>query len=105
VTPEKGNPAAAVAAGGAPKVVQLGGSNISGDTTSPVCMQACLESETLLASLRVLTAQFRLSANQIDGIGVALRGGLITPATAIEWLDEINVLECLPMRGIVKGAA
>ena len=59
--------------------------------------------DLLLASLRALTAQYRLFAQQLDSIGIALKAGKITPATAIEWLDELGMKECLPMLGILDS--
>jgi len=47
----------------------------------------------LLAELRCAALRARLAACEIDGIGIALRGGLIDPATAVAWLRDCGLLE------------
>ena len=46
----------------------------------------------LLAELRCAALRARLVACEIDAIGIALRGGLIDPETAVAWLHDCGVL-------------
>lgn len=52
----------------------------------------------LLCSLRVLSLDLKLGANQADTVGVALRSGLIDEREAFAWLDEVGLLPCLPVK-------
>jgi hypothetical protein len=49
--------------------------------------------ELLLAALRTAALKAKLDENEITSIGIALRGGLITPAYAVEWLNEIGLTD------------
>jgi hypothetical protein len=46
----------------------------------------------LISQLGCATLRARLAACEIDSIGVALRGGLIDPETAVAWLHDCGVL-------------
>jgi len=50
----------------------------------------------LLASMRVARTNLTTWVAEIDSIGVALRGNLISEETALAWLDELGVLAYLP---------
>jgi hypothetical protein len=45
--------------------------------------------EFVLATLRSASLRVRLIDNEIAAAGAALRGGLITPETALEWVKEV----------------
>ena len=49
----------------------------------------------LLAELRCAALRARLVACEIDAIGIALRGGLIDPETAVAWLHDCGVLDSM----------
>jgi hypothetical protein len=57
-------------------------------TTKPLPGRA--RREFLLCELRRMSARARLAANECDSIGTALKGGLIEPEAALEWLDELD---------------
>jgi hypothetical protein len=44
--------------------------------------------EFVLATLRSASLRVRLIANEIDAAGTALKGGLISPETALEWVEQ-----------------
>jgi predicted RNA-binding protein associated with RNAse of E/G family len=48
--------------------------------------------EFLLAVLRVEHARTKMWLADIDALGIALRGGLITPAQAAEHMREMDLL-------------
>jgi hypothetical protein len=52
--------------------------------------------EFLLASMRAARTNLMTWVVEIDGIGMALRGNLISEETALAWLDELGVLAYLP---------
>jgi hypothetical protein len=53
----------------------------------------------LLAELRCAALRARLAANDIDAIGIALNGDLITAIEAIELLDDADAIRFLiPIR-------
>jgi hypothetical protein len=45
--------------------------------------------EFVLATLRSVSLRVRLIDNEIAAAGAALKGGLITPETALEWVNEV----------------
>jgi hypothetical protein len=45
--------------------------------------------EFVLATLRSASLRVRLIANEIDSAGTALKGGFISPETALEWVNEV----------------
>ena len=47
----------------------------------------------VMAELKCAALRSRLVTAQIDSIGVALRGNLITEDDAIAWLDECGALQ------------
>lgn len=49
--------------------------------------------EYLLSKLRSASLHTRLMANEIDSIGVALKGGFISETTAIEWARAVGGAE------------
>jgi hypothetical protein len=42
----------------------------------------------VLAALRSASLRVRLIGNDIDAAGIALKGGLISPEIALEWVNE-----------------
>ena len=52
--------------------------------------------EFLLASMRAARTNLMTWVFEIDFIGVALRGNLISEETALAWLDELGMLAYLP---------
>ena len=51
-----------------------------------------MSTEFLLAVLRVEHARAKAWLADIDALGIALRGGLITPAQAVEHMREMDLL-------------
>jgi hypothetical protein len=49
----------------------------------------------VLAELRCARKRAQLALNEIDRIGMALKGGVIDSDTALEWLAETGTLEFL----------
>ena len=45
--------------------------------------------EFVLAALRSVSLRIRLIDNEIAAAGIALKGGLISPETALEWVEEV----------------
>jgi hypothetical protein len=50
----------------------------------------------VLAQARCVRARASLAVNEIDFVGVALRGGFIGPNTAVAWLEETGVSLVVP---------
>jgi hypothetical protein len=48
--------------------------------------------EFLLAALRAATARARAMQLDLDTIGVALRGDLIGPDTAVQWINNAGLM-------------
>ena len=63
--------------------MHLGGGVKQAD--DPVAMK-----ELLLAALRCGRLQALLLANEIDAVGVALKGEMVPLATAFQWLSDIG---------------
>ena len=49
----------------------------------------------LLAEIRCATLRARLAASDLDAIGLALKGGLITPFQAIQHIEEADAFRFL----------
>jgi hypothetical protein len=58
------------------------------------------EKERLLARLRCITVRIRLLELEVIEVGVWLANGMITPAGAVRWLDDValDVIGWLPER-------
>jgi hypothetical protein len=56
----------------------------------------------LLSELRCAALRARLWQADIEAVGLALRGGAITPEQALELLDDCD---CLHLVGVREGAA
>ena len=54
--------------------------------------QADLHKEFLLAALRAASTRARLMEADLTTIGIALKGGLIGPDTAVRWIMEGGLL-------------
>ena len=62
--------------------------------------------EFLLACLRAASLRARLVATELDSVGVALRGNLMSHDGAIEWLRDIDLLDhVLPLSSGICEAA
>jgi hypothetical protein len=61
------------------------------NTDSETEMQAV--SDLLLAALRSSTLRAQLDANELKTVSIALRGGMITPEYAIEWLHDLGLVD------------
>jgi hypothetical protein len=81
---ENRKPATVRPVGGLGIPVDLGGSNSSELSEAKSDRQAFV-----LATLRSVSLRVRLIASEIDAAGTALKGGLISPETALEWADEM----------------
>jgi hypothetical protein len=51
------------------------------------------ERKLLLHVLRIARRHFQLAINTIDSVGTALKGRLIAPDTALEWLADEDLIE------------
>ena len=51
------------------------------------------QSEFLLACLRAASLRAKLTATELDSVGVALRHNLVSHDGALEWLHDLNLLE------------
>lgn len=45
--------------------------------------------DLVLAALRCTSLRVKLIDNELTAIGTALKGGWITPETAVEWSEEV----------------
>lgn len=57
---------------------------------SPAVPASDYERQFLLSRLRTASLQMRLYDNELVSVGVALRGGAISPEQALAWLDELG---------------
>ena len=60
------------------------------------------ERDLILSSLRVASTRSRLQTNIFDSVGVALRQKQIDCASALAWLKDEGLLDCLPFGPGVK---
>jgi hypothetical protein len=82
--PENGKPATVRPVDGLRNSVGSGGLNKSQHNDEVRDRQ-----EFVVATLRSASLRVRLIANEIDTAGTALKGGLISPETALEWVNEV----------------
>jgi hypothetical protein len=61
--------------------------------------------EYLLAELRCAALRARLWQSDIDAVGLALKGGFISPDQAVEHLADCGVLRLLGLREEQEAAA
>jgi hypothetical protein len=54
--------------------------------------------ELMIAQLRVASLRCKLCANEIDVIGVALKGNFISPECALEWVSNLEE----PVPGLLR---
>jgi hypothetical protein len=59
----------------------------------------------LLAELACAAIRTRLLSAEIDSIGVALRGAIITPDGAMEWMADIGALGLIPASSAITTLA
>jgi hypothetical protein len=64
-----------------------------------------VDRQFLLASMRVASLHYKSWANEIDMIGVALTNNQMALDTALEWLDDLGLLNHLPPPQIDGEAA
>jgi hypothetical protein len=81
---EKRKPATVGAVSGLQKSVGSGGLNKSQHSEALRDRQ-----EFVLATLRGASLRVRLIDNEIAAAGTALKAGLISPETALEWVNEV----------------
>jgi hypothetical protein len=55
-----------------------------------------VDRQFLLASMRVAALNYKMWANEIDMIGVAITNGSMQMDTALEWLSDMGLLHHLP---------
>ena len=87
---------ASAAAEREPRTIDRSSSTIKiSSTTPPEPIATTRDDRTayLLAELRCAALRARLAACEIDAIGIALRGGMIDPDTAVAWLHDCGVLD------------
>jgi hypothetical protein len=53
--------------------------------------------EFLLSALRAASLRARMFEVEINSIGIALKGGLVTPVEALQWVKDIGALELVGM--------
>jgi hypothetical protein len=85
-----------------PQIDRLGGA--INQTTTIVPISAASLREFLVSEFRRMSARLLLAKTVCDSIGVALKDGMIEPADAIQWLDEIDP-ELLDLIHAPKGPA
>lgn len=55
------------------------------------------DSEYLLSALRAATLRARLAQVELETIGIAVRGKMLSPADAIAWLESLDaIIDYLP---------
>jgi hypothetical protein len=54
--------------------------------------------EFLLAQLRCASLRARLTAADLDTVGIALRAGIVDPEAAVDWLLELGLTDVLALR-------
>ena len=70
-------------------------SNAGTSRNALVVRDGALHREFLLSQLRCASLRAKLAANELDSIGVALRGNLITSDCAVEWLSDVGLSDCI----------
>jgi hypothetical protein len=53
------------------------------------------DTDYLLAALRSGRLRVRLLSNELDAVGIGLKRGVITPAVALVWINEIDAWKFL----------
>jgi hypothetical protein len=54
------------------------------------------EADRLLGRIRIAILEIKIFENEIENIGLALRHGLVSSASAGRWLDEIGASPWMP---------
>lgn len=49
--------------------------------------------EFMLSTLRVASFRAKMMEAEINSIGVALKGGMISPAQAVKWIKDVGLLD------------
>jgi hypothetical protein len=58
--------------------------------------KAHLDAEYLLSALRAATLRARLAQVELETIGIAVRGKMLSPADAVAWLESLDAIDYLP---------
>jgi hypothetical protein len=56
------------------------------------------DAEYLLSALRAATLRARLAQVELETIGIAVRGKMLSPADAVAWLESLDAIDYLPGR-------
>ena len=83
---EMENPA--LAARGVP-FGDVAGSNIKPEDTPQLSIDQDSRCDFVLAALRATLLRVRLIEHELTAAGIALKGGLISPETALEWAGDV----------------
>ena len=59
----------------------------------PAGQGALPDKEFLLSALRAASLRAKLAATEMDSIGVALKGGLVSTDEALTWLHDENLFD------------
>jgi hypothetical protein len=87
-SPETAKPATAETVNGLRNVEQLGG-QLGKISTPSLSQDQYSRRDFVLAQLRGASLRVKLIDSEIAAIGTALKGGFITPDTALEWAEEM----------------
>ena len=49
--------------------------------------------EFMLSTLRVASFRAKMMEAEINSIGVALKGGMISPVQAVKWIKDVGLLD------------
>jgi len=60
--------------------------------------KAMPDAEYLLSALRAATLRARLAQVELETIGIAVRGKMLSPADAVAWLESLDAIDYLPGR-------
>lgn len=78
-----------------PRIGLLGGRTNCEANIKTNCIQektAANQTEYLLALMRCTVMRLRLQRAEIEQVGVSLKGGVVDPKTAVDWLIDLGVL-------------
>ena len=78
------------------------------ETTAPAALREKAERNHLVAAMRCASVRLQLAKLDVDSIGTALKGGLITVEEAFDWLADIGALpliDAVVRRNITPGEA
>jgi len=64
--------------------------NVLANTDSEFNQVELPDADYLLAAIRSGGLRVRLLANELNTIGIGLKRGMITPADALQWINEVD---------------